>query len=103
MWAALLGILETGPHRASLKSDHFSMTSFLPAGTERRFKIGPESEAREIRVSGSRRALVRGQSEEKCECVEHLRLPQNATMPPKNDNDDAFSEYVANPAYQFYK
>jgi len=26
-----------------------------------------------------------------------------AKMPPKTDNDDAFSEYVANPAYQFYK
>eukprot|EP00277_Geminigera_cryophila_P001489 CAMPEP_0179413110 /NCGR_PEP_ID=MMETSP0799-20121207/4892_1 /TAXON_ID=46947 /ORGANISM="Geminigera cryophila, Strain CCMP2564" /LENGTH=77 /DNA_ID=CAMNT_0021185497 /DNA_START=158 /DNA_END=391 /DNA_ORIENTATION=+ len=24
-------------------------------------------------------------------------------MAPKHDNDDAFSEYVANPAYQFYK
>jgi len=24
-------------------------------------------------------------------------------MAPKHDSDDAFSEYVANPAYQFYK
>jgi len=24
-------------------------------------------------------------------------------MAPKTENDDAFSEYVANPAYQFFK